>query len=132
MMEYDIPEDLLYSQTHEWTQVAEKEVTVGITSYAVIQMDKEIVNIELPVKGAHLRKGESFGVVDSVKAAFDLYSPVNGEVTSVNNAASEHPDIVAESPYIQGWLIKIRMNDPNDLNDLMKPAEYKTFLASHE
>lgn len=131
-MEYDIPEDLLYSKTHEWARASDKEVSVGLTSYAVIQMDKEIVNIELPEKGAQLKKGESFGVVDSVKAAFDLYSPVNGEVTSVNKSAAEHPDIVAESPYIQGWLIKIRMNDPNDLNDLMKPAEYKKFLASHE
>jgi glycine cleavage system H protein len=131
-MEYEIPEDLLYSKTHEWTRASGREVSVGLTSYAVIQMDKEIVNIELPEKGARLRKGESFGVVDSVKAAFDLYSPVNGEVTSVNKSVSERPDIVAESPYIQGWLIKIQMNDPKDLNDLMKPEDYKKFLTLHE
>ncbi|MBN1901661.1 glycine cleavage system protein GcvH [Candidatus Sumerlaeota bacterium] len=132
MTEYDIPSDLLYAKTHEWAKATEKEVTVGITSYAVIQMDKEIVNIELPEKGARVKKGESFGVVDSVKAAFDLYAPVTGEVTDVNKPASERPEIVADSPYVQGWLIKIKMNDPNDLNDLMKAADYKNFLASHE
>ena len=131
-MEYEIPADLLYAKTHEWARASISEITVGITSYAVEQMDKEIVNVELPEKGTQVTKSESFGVVDSVKAAFDLYAPAGGEVVSVNDSIAEQPEIVAESPYENGWMIKIKMSNPEDLKDLMKPEEYKLFLESAE
>jgi glycine cleavage system H protein len=132
MMQYEIPDDLLYAKTHEWARVDNLDVTLGITSYAVEQMDKEIVNIELPEKGRIVAKGESFGVVDSVKAAFDLYSPVNGEVTAVNKSILNQPEMVANAPYTEGWMIKIRMSNAHDLDDLMKSEKYKTFLESEE
>lgn len=131
-MQYEIPDDLLYAKTHEWARVDNLDVTLGITSYAVEQMDKEIVNIELPEKGRIVAKGESFGVVDSVKAAFDLYSPVNGEVTAVNKSILNQPEMVANAPYTEGWMIKIRMSNAHDLDDLMKSEKYKTFLESEE
>jgi len=131
-MDVKIPEDLLYTKSHEWARVSGTEATVGISSYAVEQMEKEIVNVELPEKNAKVQKGESFGVVDSVKAAFDLYAPVSGEVIDVNKTATNQPEIVAESPYGEGWLIKIKMSDPAETADLMKPAGYKTFLESEE
>ena len=132
MMEYEIPNDLLYAKTHEWARVENLDVTVGITSYAVEQMDKEIVNIELPEKGRTLAKGGSFGVVDSVKAAFDLYAPVSGEVTAVNKTILNQPELVANAPYTDGWMIKIKMSGTRDLADLMKSEKYKTFLESEE
>ena len=132
MMQYEIPDDLLYAKTHEWARVDNLDVTLGITSYAVEQMDKDIVNIELPEKGRIVAKGESFGVVDSVKAAFDLYSPVNGEVTAVNKSILNQPEMVANAPYTEGWMIKIRMSNAHDLDDLMKSEKYKTFLESEE
>ena len=132
MIQYEIPDNLLYAKTHEWARVDNLEVTVGISSYAVEQMDKEIVNIELPEKGRVLAKGESFGVVDSVKAAFDLYAPVSGEVTAVNKILLNQPDLVANAPYTEGWMIKIKMSNTRDPDDLMKSEKYKTFLESEE
>ncbi len=131
-MAYEIPEDLLYAKSHEWARVSDSEVTVGITAYAVDQMDKEIVNVDLPEKGTTLKKAESFGVVDSVKAAFDIYAPVSGEVIDVNTTIADNPELVADSPYDAGWMIKIKMSNPDDVRDLMKPGEYKTFLESEQ
>lgn len=131
-MAYEIPEDLLYTESHEWARISENQATVGITSYAVEQMDKEIVNVELPEKGAEVQKGDSFGVVDSVKAAFDLYSPLSGEIISVNDPVSESPEIVAEDPYDKGWLIKIRIFTPDEADQLMNASEYKSFIESQE
>jgi len=131
-MQYEIPDDLLYAKTHEWARVDNLDVMVGISSYAVEQMDKEIVNIELPAKDRILAKGESFGVVDSVKAAFDLYAPVSGVVTAVNKILLTQPEFVANAPYTDGWMIKIRMSNTRELDDLMKSEKYKTFLESEE
>jgi len=131
-MQYEIPDDLLYAKTHEWARVDNLDVMVGISSYAVEQMDKEIVNIELPAKDRILAKGESFGVVDSVKAAFDLYAPVSGVVTAVNKILLTQPELVANAPYTDGWMIKIRMSNTRELDDLMKSEKYKTFLESEE
>ena len=131
-MKYEIPDSLLYAETHEWVRVENSVVTVGISSFAVEQMNKEIVNVELPEKGRTMIKGQSFGMVDSVKAAFDLYAPVSGEVTAVNTNLLTQPEIIARAPYTDGWMIKIKMSSPRDLDDLMKSEAYKTFLESEE
>jgi len=131
-MDYEILENLYYTKSHEWARLDGNVVTVGITSYAVEQMDKEIVNIELPEKGGKLEKGQTFGVVDSVKAAFDLYTPVGGELIDVNSLLTDQPELVANSPYGEGWMIKIAMSDPQDLGSLMNAQQYKAFLASEE
>ena len=131
-MDIEIPQELKFTKSHEWARVDGNTVTVGISAYAVDQMDKEIVNVELPEKGESVNKGESFGVVDSVKAAFDLYAPVSGEIIAVNEEAMDNPESVADSPYQNGWLIKISMTNPADLDDLMDAGAYKTFLESEE
>ena len=131
-MEYQIPQDLYYTKSHEWAKTSGGEATVGITSYAVEQMDKEIVNVELPEQGTQVEKGESFGVVDSVKAAFDLYAPVSGEVIKVNHSIEENPEKVAESPYEEGWMIIIRMSDTRQIDQLMKASDYRSFLETAE
>lgn len=131
-MDIEIPQELKFTKSHEWARVDGNTVTVGISAYAVDQMDKEIVNVELPEKGENVNKGESFGVVDSVKAAFDLYAPVSGEIIAVNEEAMDNPEAVADSPYQAGWLIKISMTNPADLDDLMDKGAYKTFLESEE
>lgn len=129
---YEIPAELYYAKSHEWASVAGTVATIGITSYAVHQMDKEIVNVDLCEKGKKLAKGESFGVVDSVKAAFDLYTPVSGEVISVNTLAVGSPEIVANAPYTDGWLIKVSMDNAEELKELMRAAEYQKMIESAE
>jgi len=126
--DYEIPAALYYAKSHEWASAAGGVATIGITSYAVSQMDKEIVNVDLCEKGKKLAKGESFGVVDSVKAAFDLYTPVSGEVISVNTLAVGSPEIVANAPYTDGWLIKVSMDNADELQELMRAAEYKKMI----
>ena len=132
MMEYEILTGLLYAKSHEWARVSGSTVTVGISAYAVQQMDKEIVNVDLCAKGTVLTNGQSFGVVDSVKAAFDLYAPVGGEVIEVNNSVVKTPELVAISPYGEGWMIKMTLSQPSDLNDLLKPEDYKKLIETAE
>lgn len=129
-MNATIPDDLLYTRTHEWARVRNDEVTVGITAYAIEQMNKEIVNVELPTVGTQLAQNASFGVIDSVKAAFDLYAPVGGEVVEVNQQILDDPAIVASSPFHEGWMIKIRMGSTDDLKSLLRAEDYRELIKS--
>ncbi len=131
-MNLDIPEDLSYTRTHEWARVQNDEVTVGITAYATEQMNKEIVNVDLPAVGTQLAQNASFGVIDSVKAAFDLYAPVAGEVIEVNQQVLDDPAIVAGAPFQEGWMIKIRMESAEDLKSLLSPDDYRELIKSEE
>jgi glycine cleavage system H protein len=129
-MNGNIPDDLLYTRTHEWIRVLNNEVTVGITAYAIEQMNKEIVNVELPTVGTQLAQNASFGVIDSVKAAFDLYAPVGGKVVEVNQQILDDPAIVASSPFHEGWMIKIRMESTEDLKSLLSAEDYRGLIRS--
>ncbi len=131
-MNLNIPEDLSYTRTHEWARVHNDEVTVGITAYATDQMNKEIVNVDLPTVGTQLAQNAGFGVIDSVKAAFDLYAPVAGEVIEVNQQVLDDPAIVAGSPFQEGWMIKIRMESAEDLKSLLGPDDYRELISSEE
>ena len=131
-MTLDIPEDIFYTRTHEWAHVHNDEVTVGITAYATDQMNKEIVNVDLPTVGTQLAQNASFGVIDSVKAAFDLYAPVTGEVIEVNQQVLDDPAIVAGSPFQEGWMIKIRMESAEDIKSLLAPDDYRELIKSEE
>ena len=130
--DYEIRSGLFYAKSHEWVSISDSIATVGITAYAVAQMDKEIVNVELCKVETQLTKGKSFGIVDSVKAAFDLYAPVSGKVTEINNAISQDPAIVANFPYDDGWMIKISMSNPEETNELLKAGEYKRLIEMSE
>jgi len=128
-MSNEVPEDLFYAETHEYFNVGEGEGTVGLSQYAVTELN-EIIYLELPEEGDEVRAGEPFGTVEAVKAVFDLNSPVTGEVTAANDAAVENPQIVVDDPYGSGWLIRVKLKDVGELDDLMTSNAYEEHCAS--
>jgi glycine cleavage system H protein len=124
----EIPGGLKFSKEHEWVATDDAVATVGITDHAQDQLG-EIVYIELPAVGDKVSKDDPFGVVESVKAVSDIYAPVSGTVVEINEDLPESPEVVNEDPYGDGWLIKIKMNDPADLEDLMDGNEYAEMVA---
>ncbi|MBE3605208.1 glycine cleavage system protein GcvH [bacterium] len=124
----EAPPGLKYSKEHEWVSTEESIVTVGITDHAQEQLG-EIVYIELPSIGEKVSKDDPFGVVESVKAVSDIYAPVSGTVVEVNEDLPESPEVVNEDPYGDGWLIKVKVSDPTELDDLMDSAEYEEMVA---
>ena len=127
----EIPKELRYSEEHEWAAVDENIATIGITDYAQEQLG-DVVYIELPETGTQVTKGDKFGVVESVKAVSDIYSPVTGTVVTVNTGLPNTPEMVNEEPYGDGWMIRVEMSDPEELNDLMTAAEYEKFIEEAE
>src|SRR5215470_1286063 len=127
----EFPEDLKYSKEHEWVLVEGNVATVGITDYAQDQLG-DIVFVELPAVGDKVSKEDAFGVVESVKAVSDIYAPVSGKVLEVNDDLPENPEMLNEDPYGDGWIIKIEMNDPEELQDLMNAAEYEEYVAEEK
>ncbi|MGB3298717.1 MAG: glycine cleavage system protein GcvH [Phormidesmis sp.] len=125
-MAFDYPEDLQYLDTHEYARVDEEEktVTIGITAFAVDQMG-DVVFLELPEIGDPVEKGENFGTIESVKAVEDLRSPVNGAVLERNDSLLESPEDIANDPYGEAWLIKVKADDLSDLDEAMSAAEYE-------
>lgn len=118
-----IPKDLRYSKEHEWVKVEGQEGIVGISDHAQEELG-DVVYVELPQVGQQVEQSKTFGVVESVKAASDLYSPVSGEVVAVNAELAKSPEKVNEDPYGAGWMIKVRMKDPGELNKLLSPEDY--------
>ena len=128
--ELDLPEDLSYSPSHEWTKVDGDNLKVGISDYAQDQLG-DIVFVELPEVGDSLDKGTEFGTVESVKAVSELYMPVGGEIIAVNTALDESPELVNNTPYTDGWMIEIKPNDAAELNSLLtKDAYLETLQGS--
>jgi glycine cleavage system H protein len=124
----EIPQGLKFSQEHEWVTTEDSVATVGISDHAQEQLG-EIVYIELPAVGEKISKDDPFGVVESVKAVSDIYAPVSGTVIEVNEDLPDTPEVVNEDPYGDGWLIKVRVSDPTDLEDLMDADEYAELVA---
>ncbi len=127
----EFPEDLKYSKEHEWVLVEGNVATIGITDFAQEQLG-DIVFIELPAIGDKVTKDEAFSVVESVKAVSDVYAPVSGSVLEVNDDLPDSPEMLNEDPYGDGWMVKIEMNDLEDLADLMTAAEYEEFVAQEK
>ena len=125
-MAFDYPEDLQYLDTHEYARVDEEEktVTIGITAFAVDQMG-DVVFLELPEIGDPVEKGENFGTIESVKAVEDLKSPVSGAVLERNDSLLDSPEEIANDPYGEAWLIKVKADDLSDLDEAMSAAEYE-------
>ncbi len=117
-----------FTDEHEWIAVEGEIATVGITDYAQEQLG-DIVFVELPADGARFEKGDEAAVVESVKAASDVYSPVSGEVVEINDALEDEPALVNSDPEEDGWFFKIRLTDPSELEGLMNEAAYKKFVA---
>ncbi len=122
-----IPEDLLYTETHEWVREEGAHVTIGLTDYAQSQL-KDVVYVELPEKGSVFKKGESIGVVESVKTVADLFSPITGKVTDTNFTLKDHPQFVNEDPYGKGWIIKMEASDKEEFKTLLSANDYKGLL----
>jgi glycine cleavage system H protein len=125
----DIPSDLRYAESHEWvSQEEEGVVKVGISDHAQEQLG-DLVFVELPEEGDTVSRGDACSVVESVKAASDIYSPVSGEVVVVNEALADTPEIVNNDPYGDGWLFSVKLDDPGELDELMDAEAYKEHLA---
>jgi glycine cleavage system H protein len=120
-------EELRYTQDHEWASIEEGVAAIGITDYAQKQLG-DVVFVELPAVGRNLARGEVFGVVESVKAVSDLFSPLSGEVIAVNPSLVESPQLINADPYHDGWMIKIRIAKVEELEKLMSSREYEKFL----
>ena len=117
------PDDLRYSKEHEWVRAEGTRATIGITSFAADELG-DIVFVELPETGSTLRQFATFGVVESVKAVSDLYAPVSGEVAEVNEALRDAPELMNSDPFGEGWIAKVELTDPSELDALMDVGAY--------
>jgi glycine cleavage system H protein len=117
------PDDLRYSREHEWVRVDGSQATIGITSFAADELG-DIVFVETPEPGVALKQFASFGVIESVKAVSDLYAPISGEVTEVNGALRDNPELLNTSPFADGWIAKVALADPSELDALLDAAAY--------
>ena len=126
----NIPDELLYTKTHEWVKkINSKEVIMGITDHAQQQL-KDIVFVELPSIGKELRAGAACAVVESVKAAYDIFAPLSGKVMKVNQKIQERPELVNNDPYGEGWFLHIEISNPNEFSNLLNQAQYQAICGS--
>lgn len=123
------PDHLKYTKEHEWALVKGSEVTVGITDHAQSSLG-DIVFVELPKVGRSLKPGETFGVVESIKAVSDLFSPIAGEITAVNSEVVENPSLINQSPHADAWLVKMKVTDAASLSELMDSKAYTDFVKT--
>ena len=122
------PTDRRYTKEHEWVRVDDGVGTVGVTDYAQDQLG-DIVYLDLPAPGTPVKQFEKLGEIESVKAVSDLYSPVSGEVVDVNEAVADHPELVNQSPYEDGWLVRVRLADLAELEALLTAEQYDALIA---
>lgn len=130
MSQTQIPEHLLYSESHEWLLLEGDIATVGITDFAQTELG-DIVFAELPGVGDHVERGETFGTIEAVKTVADLIAPVSGEVLAINDRLAEEAEQINEDPYRGGWLLKIRIDDSADLEHLLSAPDYADRIANH-
>ncbi len=123
----DIPKELRYTAEHEWVRNEGGIFTIGITDYAQQSLG-DVVYVEMPELGAEISKGESFGVVESVKAASDIYAPIDGEIADIHQELDEHPEFINQSPYEKGWIVKVKPSDPGEIEELMDHSGYQKFV----
>jgi glycine cleavage system H protein len=120
----NIPSDLKFAKSHEWVRVSDDTATVGISDHAQAELT-DIVFVELPTVGRQVKAGEACAVVESVKTASDIYSPVSGEIVALNQPVTDNPALVNTEPYEAGWFFKIKLSNPAELNVLLSPEDYK-------
>jgi glycine cleavage system H protein len=123
-MSANIPGDVKHAKTHEWVRVHDAVATVGISDHAQHELT-DVVFVELPAVGRQIKAGAACAVVESVKTAGDVYSPVSGEVTAVNPQLAQHPELVNSDPYGTGWFFQVKLSQPAELDALLSPAEYR-------
>ena len=125
----NIPENLRYSKDHEWVSVDGEIGTVGITDYAQHSLG-DVVYIDMPRVGDKLSGHEAFGSVESVKAVSEIFMPVSGEITEVNDGLNDTPEAVNNDPYVDGWMIKVKMDNPGEADAMLSAEEYEEYLAA--
>jgi glycine cleavage system H protein len=130
-MSVEYPEDLLYTEDHEWTRIEGNVATVGITQFAVDKLG-DVIQVDLPGEGESLKQRDVFGSVESVKAVSDLFAPLSGKVLKVNSPLSDSPEYVNEEPYDGGWMIQIELAHPEESKKLMDAKTYASFVDEQE
>jgi glycine cleavage system H protein len=125
----NVPEDVHYSKDHEWVRVDGNEAIIGITDYAQNSLG-DVVYVELPKSGDDFAANEAFGSVESVKAVSEVFTPVAGTVTSINESLADEPETVNSDPYGKGWMIRIKMKNPGEVDSLLTAAEYEDFTKA--
>lgn len=123
----NIPADLKYTEDHEWVRVEGDTATVGVTDFAQGELG-DVVFVEIETEGEELDKGETFGTVEAVKTVSDLFMPVGGEVSEVNEELADEPELVNKDPYGKGWMVKIKVADSSELDDLMSAEDYEKMV----
>jgi glycine cleavage system H protein len=124
----EIKPNLKYTKDHEWISIDGNNATIGITDYAQGELG-DIVYVEIESIGDSLNKEEIFGSVEAVKTVSDLFIPVSGEITEMNENLEDNPELINDDPYGEGWIIKMKINDSSELNDLLSPEEYKELVG---
>ncbi len=127
----NIPENLRYSKDHEWVSVEGDVAAIGITDYAQHSLG-DVVYIDMPRVGDKFSTHEAFGSVESVKAVSEIFTPIAGEILEVNDGLNDTPEAVNDDPYSAGWMIKIKMDNPNEADKLLSSVEYEEYLAASE
>ena len=124
----NVPEELKYTEDHEWAKIEGDVAIIGITDYAQGELG-DVVFVELPEVGSTISKGETFGTIEAVKAVADLFAPLSGEVVEVNEKLGAEPETVNKDPYGEGWMIKVKLSDPAEVDSLMNAKQYKEKIA---
>ncbi|MEE8449696.1 MAG: glycine cleavage system protein GcvH [Thermodesulfobacteriota bacterium] len=127
----NFPNDLLYTKEHEWIKMEDGVVAVGITDYAQDKLG-DVVYVELPDVGSQVARGDTFGVVESVKTVSDLYVPISGKVIEINETLADKPELINQDPYGEGWLLKIEIESKKELNHLISARDYEEFVTESE
>ncbi|MFZ8794797.1 MAG: glycine cleavage system protein GcvH [Acidilobaceae archaeon] len=122
-MKFVVEDKPLYTETDEWVRVEGEVARIGITDYAQ-KMLKDVVGVELPRQGAKVKRGQSVAVIESIKATAEVYTPVTGTVVEVNEKLRDEPELVNKDPYGNGWIVAVKIDDPKELEQLLKPQEY--------
>jgi glycine cleavage system H protein len=125
----NIPDNLKFTKDHEWVKAEGKIGTVGITDYAQGELG-DIIYIDIPLPDAAVKQGDSFGTIEAVKTVSDIFAPVSGKIVEVNTSVNNNPASVNKDPYGEGWIVKIEISDPEELNKLLTPEKYKELVGA--
>jgi glycine cleavage system H protein len=124
----NIPNQLLYTNEHEWIRVEGDEIVIGVTDFAQGELG-DVVFVEIETEGETLSRGDTFGTIEAVKTVSDLYMPADGEVLEVNAALEDNPELVNSDPFGDGWMIRVKISDPSQLDDLLSAEEYQSLIG---
>ncbi len=126
----EFPKDLKYTKDHEWIRVDGAVGVMGVTDYAQSELG-DVVFVELPSVGKKLEQGKQFGTIEAVKTVSDLYAPISGEIVEVNETLKDSPEVVNKDPYVGGWMVKVKISDKAELNNLLDSTRYQEMVGQH-